>query len=171
MTTKTPPTPLIDAIARNIQRYRAEAKWTQQHLADMVAALNVPWSRITVVEVEKGGRRVGVDELLTLARVFGKPVVLMLLPEDGSDVEVREGVPLTKASVYSLFEIGSVDAGDSAAVRARQLAIEIQDLQRDIDAFNLEQAEREERATNLHLDLEARQHELMQIEAEQEAKG
>lgn len=160
------PRPITEVLASNVRRYRTAAGWTQGELSSRLNDLHVQWTRLTVLEVEAGRRKVAIDELLTLAQVFGKPILTMVLPIDEFEVALGDGATLSRASLVSLFEHGQIESDDTGIVRKRQLVREIAELQKAIDAFDREQQDREERAVTLHSDIEARRNELDQIEEE-----
>ena len=59
-------------VAANVRGLRAVACMNQQEIADRMKGMgHTTWSRATVSEIERGGRRVTVDEMVDLAVVFG----------------------------------------------------------------------------------------------------
>src|SRR5215203_1222119 len=58
-------------LARNLGAVRRLRGWRQELVAERMNFLGHPWTRQTVGEVEQGRRNVTVDELLSLALVFG----------------------------------------------------------------------------------------------------
>ena len=57
-------------VGRNCRARRAAKGWTQDELARQMVNKGFGWVRATVSEIERGGRRVTVDELASLAEVF-----------------------------------------------------------------------------------------------------
>ena len=110
--TQPPEMSFSAVIAANLRSLRLDAAWTQQQLAEAMAAAGFRWTRETVVEVERKavedpeaenrGRRVQLEELLVLAALFGVPVLELLIP----DQETVLGMPntsLDRDDVISLF--------------------------------------------------------------------
>ncbi len=80
-----------DVIARELRRAREDSGWTQEQLASAMREAGHSWLRVTVAEVEGGGRRVSLEELLALAVLFGVPLVRFLLPGSGDFMRLPEG--------------------------------------------------------------------------------
>lgn len=80
-----------DLIARHLRRAREESGWTQEQVAGAMREAGWAWQRVTVAEVEGGGRRVSLDELLALAVIFGVPMIRFVLPGPGDYVRLPEG--------------------------------------------------------------------------------
>ncbi len=80
-----------DLIARHIRQAREDSGWTQEQLAAAMREAGHAWQRVTVAEVEGGGRRVSLEELLALAILFGVPMVRFLLPGQGDFIRLPEG--------------------------------------------------------------------------------
>ena len=78
-------------LADNIDRARDASGFTQAAVAECMARVGFPWKRITVAEVERGVRRVSLDELVGLAAIFGKPIVEFLLPQGDVDYRLPSG--------------------------------------------------------------------------------
>lgn len=98
-------------LGRRLQEARKARGLTQQ---DVAVALNV--ARTTVTAVEKGDRRVRADELIRLAKLYGRPV--------GDFVGVRE-----PTSDFTVQFRTAVAATDSEQARSR-LDTGVQDFQR-----------------------------------------
>lgn len=62
--------PLHDLLANNIRGERARRRWTQAQLAEMLG-----WPRTSIHDIEIGKRRLGLDDLSELCRVFDLPLV------------------------------------------------------------------------------------------------
>jgi transcriptional regulator with XRE-family HTH domain len=89
-------------LAGNIARARGASGFTQAALAESMARVGFPWKRITVAEVERGVRRVSLDELVGLAALFGKPIVEFLLPQSDLDYQLPSGRTLPAAMLLEL---------------------------------------------------------------------
>lgn len=81
----------VDVCAREVRRAREDSGWTQEQLAGAMRKAGYPWQRVTVAEVEGGGRRVSLEELLAVAILFGVPMVRFLLPGSGDYLRLPEG--------------------------------------------------------------------------------
>jgi transcriptional regulator with XRE-family HTH domain len=68
---------LADIVARNIRIERSRRRWKQEELADLLG-----WGSSAVGAVEAGTRRVNMDDLPGLCRVFGIPLIQLI---DGAD--------------------------------------------------------------------------------------
>lgn len=71
-----------DVIAAAVRAERARRRWTQAHLAQELGI-----ALTTVAELEAGRRRVQVDDLPALCRVFDLPLAALLRDADEDDVE------------------------------------------------------------------------------------
>lgn len=70
-----------EVVARNIKDYRGLRRWHQEDLAGGMARLgHETWSRATVSQVETNGRTVTIDEILSLAVLFGVAVPALIDP-------------------------------------------------------------------------------------------
>lgn len=65
-------------LARNLGAVRRLRGWRQELVADRMNFLGWQWTRQTVGEVEQNRRNVTVDELLSLALVFGITIARLL---------------------------------------------------------------------------------------------
>jgi transcriptional regulator with XRE-family HTH domain len=68
---------LADIVARNIRIERGKRRWKQEELADLLG-----WGSAAVGAVEAGTRRINMDDLPGLCRVFGIPLTQLI---DGAD--------------------------------------------------------------------------------------
>lgn len=67
------------AVGRGVRALRLARGWTQTQVAQgMTIAELKGWRRTTVTSLEAGQRRIGLDEALALAHMFGVPVVDLL---------------------------------------------------------------------------------------------
>jgi len=74
-------------LGENVKALRNESGWSQERLANAMSALGFKWKRVTCAEVEGTSRRLGLDELMGLAALFGVPAVQMMLPSDGTTLD------------------------------------------------------------------------------------
>lgn len=74
------PVDLAAVVAANMRALRIEAGWTQAAVAEAMTRVGFDWKRITVAEVEAGGRRLQLEELFAVAGLYGMPVVELLVP-------------------------------------------------------------------------------------------
>lgn len=99
--------PITAVVADRVRELRNSSGLSQAELAAKMVKLGIPWTRLTVVNLEKrskearerggaGGRdAVTVQELLALAAVLGVPPVLLLAdPRGASVVPIADGVEL-----------------------------------------------------------------------------
>src|SRR5205823_5212620 len=69
---------------------RQTAGWTQEALAEAMSRLGHGWGRVSVAESESGVRRLSLEELLTLASLYGVPMVEFLLPPEDTALTVSD---------------------------------------------------------------------------------
>jgi transcriptional regulator with XRE-family HTH domain len=69
-----------DVLAANLYAYRVLQRMSQEELAIRMTELDHGWSRSTVSDVERGGRRVTTDEMFGLAISMGVSVAHLLDP-------------------------------------------------------------------------------------------
>lgn len=70
-------------IGKRIKSFREAHKLTQQELADSLGV-----NRTAIAQIENGGRKVSVHELVAFASVFGITVDMLAVAED-SDLDQR----------------------------------------------------------------------------------
>ncbi len=73
---------LADVAANNVRAERARRRWTQAELAR-----RLDWPRTSIHDVEIGRRRLGLDDLAAVCRVFG--IDLLDLCHGGDDDDLR----------------------------------------------------------------------------------
>ena len=85
-----PPPPTLEAtLSANIREARKAREWAQDLLAAKMSDLGFDnWSRMTVTTIERGDRRVTIEEWLGLAEVFRWAAFQFLLPQHGESSEV-----------------------------------------------------------------------------------
>ena len=75
---RNPLGPIGENVRTNIQRIRTRRKITYKELSDMLAAVGRPIPTLGLSRLENGERRVDVDDLVALSKVFGtSPAILM----------------------------------------------------------------------------------------------
>lgn len=86
---RIPPGPASGWIMANLRRYRDRAQLSYTDLAAKLAELKRPIPVLGLRRIERGERRVDVDDMIALARALGVPPVLLVLPVGRADrVEV-----------------------------------------------------------------------------------
>lgn len=82
------PRTLGDQIARQLKRFREAQRLPYTELSDRLAALGRPIPVLGLRRIERGERRVDVDELAALALALAVPPLLLVLPTEDERVEV-----------------------------------------------------------------------------------
>src|SRR5690606_33525703 len=96
---------LSEAVAENVRRWRLARGLDQQGLADRLAELGWGADRTTVTRIEKGTRKVTVDELGVLALAVNIPLPLLLLPvHDGTPVTLTPDGPMEPVNPWLLWD-------------------------------------------------------------------
>jgi transcriptional regulator with XRE-family HTH domain len=91
-------------VAKNVKRWRDKRNLDQQGLADRLAELGWPADRTAITRIERGDRRVTVDDLGLLAVALNVPLSVLLLPiYEGHDVAVAMG-EASAVNRWLLFE-------------------------------------------------------------------
>lgn len=84
--------PLSSQIARSIERLRTEKRLPYTEMSDRLTALGRPIPVLGLRRIERGERRVDIDDLAAIARALGVPPLLLIFPVDVSrEVEVLPG--------------------------------------------------------------------------------
>ncbi|MEU0784170.1 XRE family transcriptional regulator [Streptomyces sp. NPDC006173] len=84
-TKKTPPTPAGEVLAANLKRLREEQRLTYVELSNRLTETGRPIPVLGLRRIERGERRVDVDDLLALALVLSAHPVDLLVPGDAED--------------------------------------------------------------------------------------
>ncbi|MEU7913456.1 helix-turn-helix domain-containing protein [Microbispora bryophytorum] len=84
--------PVGREVAANLRRFRDARGLSTTQLSKLLAEQGRPIQPTGITKIEKGDRRVDVDDLVALATVLGVSPVALLLPEAGG----RERVQLTQ---------------------------------------------------------------------------
>lgn len=71
-----------ELVGRSVKRLREANGWSQRDFAERMKALGIPLHHATVAKVEKGTRRVDLDELLKLAYALNVAPVHLFVPTD-----------------------------------------------------------------------------------------
>lgn len=75
-------------LSAQVKRLREEQRMPLTALADKLTELGTPIARLGLLRLEKGERKVDVDELAALAKALGVPPLLLILPV-GSEPETE----------------------------------------------------------------------------------
>ncbi|MDO5372357.1 MAG: helix-turn-helix transcriptional regulator [Corynebacterium glutamicum] len=96
-------------VAGNIARYRKQRGYTMRSFAEELTAKGFPISHSVISQMENGGRRIDVDELIILSACLGiSPIVLLTPHVDNPDETVGSSVSDTAtaaAIVINLYKI------------------------------------------------------------------
>lgn len=84
--------PVRSVVGANIARIRNLRGMTVRDLSSALAGLGLKLSASGVSEVENAGRKLPVEELLIFAIALNTSVVDLLIPDDGSDLDIATGV-------------------------------------------------------------------------------
>ena len=71
-----------DRAARRIAEERVSRGWSYQTLSDLMGQINVPIDKSSIQRIEKGERRINVDELVALAALFRMPTDQLVQDDD-----------------------------------------------------------------------------------------
>jgi transcriptional regulator with XRE-family HTH domain len=80
--------PTGDTVRQNISRIRKESGITSERLVQAMGELGYNMPRTAISEIENGGRRVSVDDLMALAVALNVNPNALLLPHYSGDVEM-----------------------------------------------------------------------------------
>ncbi len=80
---------LADIVARNIRLERSHRRWKQEQLAERLG-----WGPAVITALEAGTRRVNMDDLPALCRVFGISLSRLIDGADPDDLAAL-GLPVT----------------------------------------------------------------------------
>lgn len=110
---------LSQTVSRRVKEIRESRKWTQERLAEEVSTLGVPLHGTAVTRIEKGGRKVTLEEVAALAKALGVPPVQLTFPlgaESAVNVFRGEPVPTWDAVKWwtgeAAFPGGATDSGE-----------------------------------------------------------
>ena len=104
---------LDQVVARNLERIRSTAGWSQDEVASRGWRIGLPWTRSTITALEGGRRSLSISELVLLALTLETSVTELLAG--------RGYVELGDGSELPLTDVRDVLGGDRdmAAVRKR----------------------------------------------------
>jgi transcriptional regulator with XRE-family HTH domain len=116
-------------VAENVKRWREKRNLDQQGLADRLAELGWSVDRTAITRIERGDRKVAVDDLGLLAVALNVPIPMLLLPvHTGVDVAATPKGETSAVNCWYMFEsmLGNVSlpgrhAGVSVAKGALRL--------------------------------------------------
>lgn len=60
--------------AMRIRQHRLERGWSQAELASRMSKLSGAWDQATIARIEKGARRIQLNDAFLMAAMFGKQV-------------------------------------------------------------------------------------------------
>jgi transcriptional regulator with XRE-family HTH domain len=101
---------LTAIVGRRVTELRAIAGVTQQNISTGMRLLGIEWSRMTVADVERGKRKVSLEELAALAALFSVPALDLLLPTGEERIALGDR-SLTGETVRELFLGGGGEIG------------------------------------------------------------
>ena len=130
MSNKSQPPRLDQVVARNLERIRSTAGWSQDEVASRGWRIGLPWTRSTITALEGGRRSLSISELVLLALTLETSVTELLAG--------RGHVELGDGSELALTDVRNVLAGDRdmAAVRKRIRQVRHQKYQRAMQAVS-----------------------------------
>jgi transcriptional regulator with XRE-family HTH domain len=91
-------------VAANVRQWRLARGLDQQGLADRLADLGWDVDRTTIVRIEKGSRKVTVDDLGLLAVALNVPLPLLMLPVHGGDIALTPAAKTATVNRWQLWE-------------------------------------------------------------------
>ncbi|GBQ01026.1 hypothetical protein SSP531S_24560 [Streptomyces spongiicola] len=96
--------PAAAEVARNIQRARKARHLKQSEVSDRLAAAGRPTLPTVVSKIERGERRIDVDDLVAFGRALGVPPALLLYPlGEDAEVEVLAGQQVSTWGAFRWF--------------------------------------------------------------------
>lgn len=96
--------PAASQVARNIQRVRKARQLKQSEVSERLAAAGRPTLPTVVSKIERGERRIEVDDLVAFGRALDVPPVLLLFPlGEEPDVEVLAGQSVPTWDAFRWF--------------------------------------------------------------------
>lgn len=96
--------PAASQVARNIQRVRKARQLKQSDVSERLAAAGRPTLPTVVSKIERGERRIDVDDLVAFGRALGVPPVLLLYPlGEEQDVEALAGHTVSTWEAFRWF--------------------------------------------------------------------
>lgn len=88
-----------ETVRANIKRLRREREMTLRDLADHMSRVVRPMAHNTISEIERGARRVDVDDLMALAEGLNVSPIALLMPKTDTKDELVQatGHPIQRA--------------------------------------------------------------------------
>lgn len=106
-------------VRQNIAALRRELKITGQDLADRTGAGPHGLGRSAISEIERGDRRVDVDDLVTIALALGVAPNRLLAPTEPGTVRAGTDLSLSPASYANWLTTGQILDAPTAELKAR----------------------------------------------------
>src|SRR5271157_3715928 len=85
-----------NTVSANVQRLRNERNLTLRGLSRLLGKAGRPLTHSAVDQIEKGARRVDVDDLMALAAAFDVSPATLLMPPDATQEEQVEATGLSQ---------------------------------------------------------------------------
>ncbi|MDX2705823.1 helix-turn-helix transcriptional regulator [Streptomyces sp. PA03-6a] len=113
-------------LTENLKRVRESVPMTTEQLAERMTSLGRPMRANTITKIEKGQRRVDVDDLVALARALRvSPATLLLPPTIHGKIELTSGDTVTAWSAWlwatSTYPLEVPEGDDGSAFAEHQL--------------------------------------------------
>ncbi|WP_308217747.1 helix-turn-helix domain-containing protein [Streptantibioticus silvisoli] len=98
--------PTSMCVAKNLERLRKARQLNQKDLSALLKALGRPMLPTVVSKIERGDRRVDVDDLVALALALNVSPLSLLLPAESGDepVELTDGFQVTARTAWHWAE-------------------------------------------------------------------
>lgn len=99
------PGPLANQVARSISRIREDRRITYAELSERLAAAGRTIPVLGLSRIERGDRRIDLDDLVAIANALRVPPIWLLFPlgRDEPDVEVLPGVRVPAEAALAWF--------------------------------------------------------------------
>ncbi|MCW2652034.1 MAG: hypothetical protein JWR32_3010 [Mycobacterium sp.] len=119
---------------KTLRRERESRKWSQAYLAKLLSDRGITAYATTIAKVEAGERAARIDELVTIADIFGVSVDALL----GHSVERSDDKPLVLNAL--------IDTAQHAQWRVRSIEAELRAAIAALDGFGLRAYEKDLRS-------------------------
>jgi transcriptional regulator with XRE-family HTH domain len=106
-----------EVFAASLRTARKAAGLTQEAVAAWMTTVGRPLRRDAVVQIERGARKVSIDEAIALSNIVGVPLEEMLTPPTGRHVLVTDNIGLDGPEWRSASRHGDPFADMDDAVR------------------------------------------------------
>lgn len=104
-------TPHEALVAANVRRFREAAGWSQAEVSDRAGQAGYDLGEMAIWSIEKGRRRIRVEDLFALAEVFGTTTQHLLSPEADPDLPSVQHEIRFEGGVTEQITADSVDWG------------------------------------------------------------